>query len=581
MNGQRRGCRLGRGAVVVGICLAACSAWAGIPEPNILLFGKVFDADVNLVAEGEVVWTLSAGDSSVEITAPMSELEGTGGPYSYVIMIPLETEVPGHPVSEEALPVTVGPVEYARLAEVTGTAIALSDTFFVSRDTIGIVSRVDIGAPDPAAYHSGDTNYDKFLSLRELLRMIELYTGSATHEYHCDELGEDHYGLGPGSTECDPHSGDFETGGEWIISQEELMRMIELFTSTMEHAYCLDGSTEDGYRAGACGGDKMMAAMLPELDFTRSVEPALEADGPVWDVTITVTSNAFHDAKALGLRELLPPGWVFGGLVDGTLPSIGPAVGKMDALRFVWFPVPEADYSFTYRLLPPGAPSKNLPQIRGAGLHRVPGIPGTHISPVKSLTPAGLGGQPLGDTPGFVGSLPAKPPQYAVGGPFLPSSRPGAIRDAVASLMEAAQANQSQASAGAGPDTMLAASAPPVQPIPLPGADEELAAVPPASTALDVSSAGSAPLASTASGGGPTVPPSETQVPPVEAGAGRPDVDEASAHYDPEYHSVEGELAALNIPGPGDAPVPVAWWPALIAFALVPATRILRGRKRR
>ncbi len=589
-----QGHRLRWGFLLCLFCLGTPCSHAGIPEPGILVYGKVFDSQAQQVTDGELAWGVSGSGVDVSLSVPLASLDAAGGPFSYVVVLPLEMGVPGYPVGEDAIPVTDSVVSYARTAEVTGEDISYEDTVSISRDSIGLLARIDIDAPEN--YHSGDTNYDNLFSLRELMRMIELYTGSETHEYHCDDLGEDHYGLGFGAKDCDAHSGDFEGGGAWVISQEEVMRMIELFSSTMEHAYCLDASTEDGFRAGVCGGEKLAAVLLPDVEFTRTVEPALESEGPVWDVTITITAGAFANIRALGLRESLPPGWAFGGLVDGTVPSIGPCIGKPDRIRFVWFPVPESDCSFTYRLLPPEGSSLKPPAMRGVGLHRVLAIPGTHVSVIKSLRSGSLEGQPVEGIPDLAASLPAKPTQYRVGGPFLPSSRPGAIREAVASLIGTAQANHPQASADVGPGILMAASAPgtSAQSIPLPGADEAAATSPVASFPVPMTASGGestlSPNESQPTATGPTL--SETQLPldevppagqtvPVEADLGHPNGEDAPAQASREDNTEEGELAALNIPNPGDAPVPVAWWPALIAFALIPAARILRDRKRR
>jgi len=66
------------------------AAHAGIPEPGIILYGKVNDDQGTLITGGNLVWTFtpSGGGDPVSITTPLSEIEGAGGPFSYSVLIP-------------------------------------------------------------------------------------------------------------------------------------------------------------------------------------------------------------------------------------------------------------------------------------------------------------------------------------------------------------------------------------------------------------------------------------------------------------------------------------------------------------
>jgi hypothetical protein len=124
------------------------SAVAGIPEPGIILYGKVFEAPGTLMTTGELTWTFqpTAGGTAVVVTVPLSEIVGQGGPYSYKVMIPLETAVSGYPVSANALPLSASPLEYTRTASVKDTSISRTDTVLISTASRGKAEQVTIGA---------------------------------------------------------------------------------------------------------------------------------------------------------------------------------------------------------------------------------------------------------------------------------------------------------------------------------------------------------------------------------------------------------------------------------------------------
>ena len=56
---------------------------------------------------------------------------------------------------------------------------------------------------------------------------------------------------GAGLRAGSPHSSDYISGADWRISLSELLRLIDLFSSTPVHAYWPDANAEDGFRSGA------------------------------------------------------------------------------------------------------------------------------------------------------------------------------------------------------------------------------------------------------------------------------------------------------------------------------------------
>ena len=126
----------------------ASGTLAGIPEPGIVLYGQVLDNTGNLVTSGELVliYTAIGGGNPISVAVQLTRIEGTGGPFCYKAVIPLETAVAGYPVSTNAIPLSATPVEYTRTALVTGKNITLTDTVSISTANRGTAERVTIGA---------------------------------------------------------------------------------------------------------------------------------------------------------------------------------------------------------------------------------------------------------------------------------------------------------------------------------------------------------------------------------------------------------------------------------------------------
>ncbi len=118
--------------VTLGVCLA------NIPEPGIILYGKVFD-NGSLLTSGELTWTFApaSGGEAVVITTTLMRIDAEGGPYSYRVELPLASVVPGSPDSSGTLVITDSSVEYYRTAQVTGTSITMTDTVTLSFENRG------------------------------------------------------------------------------------------------------------------------------------------------------------------------------------------------------------------------------------------------------------------------------------------------------------------------------------------------------------------------------------------------------------------------------------------------------------
>lgn len=119
---------------------------------------------------------------------------------------------------------------------------------------VDIGGLIDIGwtsaafADNTGATHSADQNTDNFISLSELLRVIQFFNSGG---YACAQppnSTEDGYAPGAGDQSCVAHSSDYSPT-DFQISLSELLRLIQLFNSGGYHA-CPDEGTEDGYCPG-------------------------------------------------------------------------------------------------------------------------------------------------------------------------------------------------------------------------------------------------------------------------------------------------------------------------------------------
>jgi subtilisin-like proprotein convertase family protein len=96
-------------------------------------------------------------------------------------------------------------------------------------------------------YSSADTNRDWMISLSELLRVVQLFNAGA---YHCNYVGEDGYAPGAGdTTSCPPHNLDYNPQ-DWRISLSEVLRFIQIYNATPTHEYHYDPAAEGSFAPG-------------------------------------------------------------------------------------------------------------------------------------------------------------------------------------------------------------------------------------------------------------------------------------------------------------------------------------------
>jgi len=109
----------------------------------------------------------------------------------------------------------------------------------------GEVGRADgailVGGAAVIDGHLGDWTGDNAFSLSEVLRLVQFYNVGS---YGCDAGTED--GFAPGSPDriCSPHTADYQTGADWSVSLNELLRVIQLFNAG---GFSLCEQGEDGF----------------------------------------------------------------------------------------------------------------------------------------------------------------------------------------------------------------------------------------------------------------------------------------------------------------------------------------------
>ncbi len=75
------------------------------------------------------------------------------------------------------------------------------------------------------------------------------------------------------------------------------------------------------------------------------------------EVVLSISASAEGVVTAMGLRETVPPGWVFEGMrgITGQPPAVSPEPGATGDLEFAWITPPQFPYSIAYILtIPPG-----------------------------------------------------------------------------------------------------------------------------------------------------------------------------------------------------------------------------------
>lgn len=371
-------------AALVCAMLIGATAHGGIPEPGVILFGRVMDEEGTLVTEGEVVWTYTdaQGVEALTISTSLELIEGAGGPYSYRILIPLEVAVTDFPVSSRAIGVSDEPTVFIRGAEVLGTPISMTHPVVLSQADRGTAVRVDVCLTCAVAarvFHSADQDKDFTFSLGEFLRVLEIHAATDGHDYHSDPLGEDGFAIGIGSHDGEPHSSDFEGGGDWTISLGEILRMIDLFVSTGDHSYHSEPAGDDGFAKG--GPDADVFAVLTkslqksgiDLALIRHVSGGLDsAVFGVLEVAVDIVGTGGGGLSAFGLRETLPRGWTFLGVSGGEGLILAPAAGAAGTLDFAWYPAPPLPYRLTYTVAFPSTAdvAAEARLLQGTGIFR-------------------------------------------------------------------------------------------------------------------------------------------------------------------------------------------------------------------
>lgn len=373
---------------VAGFALACMifggvAAHAGIPHPGFILYGKVYDDSGDPINTGELVWsfTPSGGGAATTLVVKLTEIEGNGGPYAYRLLVPFESSVPGEPVSASALPLPDGTASYVREGTLEGTQVAMTHVVDVTAGDASGVFRVDVCLgckASTAVKHSTDINADYKFSLGELLRSIELHTATPEHEYHVNPSGRDGFDTGSGPQDGPPHTGDYEGGADWKMSGREVVRLIDLFSSTPEHGYDIDPTAPDGFKkaingplmaksSSIVGGGGGFSAVVTKRIVSGG---AVGAPAGVLNVRVTIDGQADDTLSGLGVTDELPAGWSFIGLASAG-PAIRPGAGATGALDFAAFPVPSLPYSFTYSVQTVGSVASQFAAFAASGYYRL------------------------------------------------------------------------------------------------------------------------------------------------------------------------------------------------------------------
>lgn len=393
--------RMAAAALLACAMLGGAVAHAGIPHPGFILYGKVYDQNGAELNTGTLTWsfTPAAGGDPTVLTVKLGSITGNGGPYAYKVLVPFEIGVSGEPVSTGALPLPDGTTSYTREGAVNGTPVAMSHVVDVAAASASGVYRVDVCigcAAETFLKHSTDINGDFTFSLSELLRSIELHTATPDHEYHVDPSGRDGFGTGPGPQDGSAHTGDYDGGSDWTMSGREVVRLIDLFASTPDHAYDVDPTQPDGFKKAVNGPRLLTSGMVTGGEVFGGVKTqrlvrggAAGAEPGLLEVSVTVSGDAGDTISALGVTDTLPDGWSYTGTL-GAGPAIKPRAGSGGELDFAAFPVPALPYTFIYSVKADGNVAESFADFAASGYYRVVLGNDEKAMPVTGKLSAGL-----------------------------------------------------------------------------------------------------------------------------------------------------------------------------------------------
>lgn len=163
----------------------------GIPEPSLVLYGVVSDTSAggNFVTNGTLSWTFQPV-GGVPVVAS-GNLTNVNGQYSYVLLVPCETTLPGIPVSSNTLELASPPTLY-NLSQVTIDGVPASfvtpslTNLTLTATSRGVIERVDLNVnlnngllpaawqlqyfghlgvdPNADPDHDGMSNYQEYLA---------------------------------------------------------------------------------------------------------------------------------------------------------------------------------------------------------------------------------------------------------------------------------------------------------------------------------------------------------------------------------------------------------------------------------
>ena len=202
-------------AAALGLCWLPV-AEAGLPEPGMLLYGRVLTPDGEPVYSGELEFSFvregATEDEGFRLRTNLRRIEAPGGPYAYTLSVPFERIEEGHTSVSGAIEASADAIRYVRTASVTDTAILMEHRVSLSAEQAGTIRRVDVcnTCPESALPHSADVDEDFKFSLLELLRVIQFYAATPDHAYHSDQNTLDGYAPGVGPEEGEPHNADYD-----------------------------------------------------------------------------------------------------------------------------------------------------------------------------------------------------------------------------------------------------------------------------------------------------------------------------------------------------------------------------------
>lgn len=163
-----------KASLIAALVLAAGTAGAQLPQPDIILYGQVVNGS-NILTQGIIEWTFTPldGGTPLVVSAPLSSFNGGNEVLSYRVQVPATFPIRGRATMAGSLPLGDAALRLRRSATLNGEPIFISHSLLGEtialniEEHLGLVERVDLEVVDTANCCPGDASRDGFVTIAD------------------------------------------------------------------------------------------------------------------------------------------------------------------------------------------------------------------------------------------------------------------------------------------------------------------------------------------------------------------------------------------------------------------------------